>query len=128
MAINDVQYIKLRIKNKDLPELLLGLSRSLNSLLCRPVNNETLESFFEVFNEGSKRFDDKYFFVQTRLKKGRIGFSYDSSEDNGELKLSIYDNGEKLSEEEFNNNTRELKKYLQSKNISILEEGTRPEY
>jgi hypothetical protein len=132
MPINDVKYLKTNLVRNEITEVLLGIGKSINDYLSVPIqNNASIHDFFQAFNEGDKELKRTDFFVQSRLKKGRVSFGYhfkstDSLE--GELNISVLDNGENILQAQFNEVFTRLRSYVCEKGMTILDEGVRPEY
>ena len=91
----------------------------------------SLDDFFQTFCEGNKELQQTYFFVQTRLNEGRVGIGYSfKSVDapGGELRISVFDNGENVPQDQFDLVYAQLRQYVCQRGLAILDEGTRPEY
>jgi hypothetical protein len=132
MALNDIKYLKTKLARVDIAETLLGLGKSINDYLSTSLPKDaTLDCFFQTFCNGHKELQPTEFFVQTRLKKGRagIGYSFKSADaTDGELRVSVFDNGENVPQEQFEAVYSKLREYVCQRRLAILDEGVKPEY
>jgi len=132
MALNDIGCIRAEFKRSELIETLLGLGNSVNDYLYLPLpQNADLSDFFTIFCEGCRELSPLDFFVQTRLKKGRLGLGYtftSKETEKGELRVSVIDNGENIPQAQFNDIYSLLRKYIIQNQMSITGEEIRPEY
>ncbi|MBS3094916.1 hypothetical protein J4474_04580, partial [Candidatus Pacearchaeota archaeon] len=86
----------------------------------------SLEGFFQNFDEGDRNLTPTNFFVQARLRKGRLGIGYkfeSENSSNGEMTISVMDNGEKIPSDEFSEIYSTIRNYL-SQRTNILEENS----
>lgn len=132
MAINDIKYIKTELHRENIENTLIDLGRLINEYAAnRTLKQESLEDFFTTFYEGDTEIQSTEFFVQTRLIRGRAGISYkfnSRESDKGELKITIFDNGENIPQLQLDNIYSKIKQHVSEKNLIIIEEGTKKEY
>lgn len=132
MALNDIKYVKTKLARTDIAETIIGLGKSINDSLSSPIpENASVDDFFQTFCEGHKELQPTEFFVQTRLKKGRMGIGYSfKSVDapDGELRVSVLDNGENIPQDQFDDVYSKLRQYVCQRGLTLLDEGIRPEY
>ena len=89
------------------------------------------DCFFQKFSEGHKELQPTAFFVQTKLKKGRVGIGYNfksADATRGEMKITIFDNGENVPQSYFEEVYSALKQYVCQRGLTILEEVVKSEY
>ncbi len=127
MVLLDVKSLSAEIQRKDLEEVLLGLANSVNLYVCTPLPEEAgLDDFFSVFPEGDRKLSLTYFFVQRRIDpKRRIGirYAFKSIEDTkGSIGFSVFDNGENVPQELFDNVYSALRGCVVDEKLKINDE------
>lgn len=131
MAINDIKSIKTTLPRQNIEEILIGLGKIKKELSWQDYECNTLQDFFNTFYEGDKEVNPERFSVQTRLKKGRATISYNfKSKDSpeGELIVSVTDNGENIPQKEFEKFYLKFKDYVSQQGLEITEEKVFKEY
>ncbi|MDO8556578.1 MAG: hypothetical protein Q7R96_05400 [Nanoarchaeota archaeon] len=120
MALNDINSLVLVVDSAHAPVVMHNLGRHLSDYLWSPVTDDPA-SFFYVFSEGSKQWDLHAFFVQTRMNRGgRIGLSYGHVPVMNELRVSVYDNGEDISETLVKEVIGKILAYAVQKDLSVV--------
>ena len=134
MSLNDYQRLTVKIQREDLPLILFGIAHAIREYCNQPLpeQNPTLDDFFRTFPEGSRELDLLTFFVQNRIKQGgrlAVGYFFGSdTHPDGELRTTIFDNGENIPFELRNQVYQALKHYFLKTEIQVLEEATGKEY
>jgi len=134
MAINDIKYMRVKITREEIPTILIGLKDSIEDYVWpipKSASETSLDNFFRNFYEGSRELESTGFFVQRRLKKGRIGLGYNFRPSDaiiGELDVTIFDNGENIPEQQVEEIYSKLKQYIKDNKLKIIEEVQKKEY
>lgn len=107
MALEKTRCIYVHVARDRLEQSVIGLAYAVKDFDREPMRMPTSEEFFRVFNEGTRDFNARQFYVQSRAwdpqriarNAGRIGVGYTIEPQAVELRFHQIDNGENVSED-----------------------------